>query len=333
MRRTLITLSIAVATSVTMFAPAASHGAAAATTTWPVKIFSVSTTPSNIAPSLANTYVSGLSARFSWSRIQPSSGSYNWAPIDDAIAKARAAGKLAMIRVMAGMYTPSWVLSQVKTLTFSNQYLWGSNAASATLPIPWDTTFLSLWKNFITQFGKRYDGNATIYSVQIAAGGMTGEMTLPTDVQKWLNAGYTDTKYANSWDTVIDAFRAAFPHTPINLDFDEPFGASLLKTNVASPVVSYATVAGTKKAFVQNNGLRPDMLGRMGPYRTIVRSVSPVTTVGYQMIGDARSAQALKDSFTVAVQDQVGYVEVYGSDVLDSANQPALKYLASGGVG
>jgi len=330
-RRTLITLSLVVVTSAAFFAPAAPTSAGAATTDWPVKIFSTSTAATKVAAALSNPYVAGISARFSWARIEPSSGRYDWTPIDDAIAQARAAGKQAMIRVLAGTSTPSWVSSQVKTLTFSNQYLWGSSAAQATMPIPWDATFLTLWKRFVAAFGARYDGNATVYSAQIAGGGMTGEMTLPTDVQAWLRAGYTDAKYIGSWQTVIDAYRSAFPRTPINLDVTEPFG-SLVKTNVAAPLASYATASGTKKAWIQCNCLRASMLGTMGPYRTIIRSVSSVTVVGYQMIGDAKTTQDLKDSFRVAVEDHVGYVEVYGSDVLDAGNQAALRYLATGGL-
>lgn len=331
MRRTLITLSLVVVTSAAFSMPLASTGAAAAATNWPIKIYSVSTPPTKVAAALADPYVSGISTRFSWSRIEPSPGTFDWSPIDAAIAQARSAGKKAMIRVMAGMYTPSWVLAQVKTLTFSNQYLWGSSAALATIPVPWDPAFLSLWKGFITAMGARYDGNATIYSVQMAGGGMTGEMTLPNDVQTWLRAGYSDAKYIGSWQTVIDAYRTAFPRTPINLDVTEPFGSSLT-TNVASPLASYATASGPKKAWIQSNGLRAGMLGSFGPYRTIIRAASSVTVVGYQMIGDAKTAQDLKDSFQVAVEDHVGYVEVYGSDVLDAGNQTALHYLASGGV-
>jgi hypothetical protein len=199
------------------------------------------------------------------------------------------------------------------------------------MPIPWDATYQSLWKRFIAAFGQRYDGDPTIYSVQMTGGGFIGEMTLPTDVDKWKAAGYTDARYIAAWEDIIGAYRTAFTHTPTNLDIVEPFGG-VLTTSVVKPVVSFATSAGASNAYIQNNALRAAMLGTIGPYRTAIRSAAAVTTVGYQMIGDAATSTSLTQAFTVALQDQASYVEVYASDVLDPANQDALSYLAGGGA-
>jgi hypothetical protein len=297
-----------------------------------VNVFSVGTAPSKFGSALSNPYVAGVSQRFGWAAIEPASGDYRWTAIDNLIAQARSAGKLAMIRVTAGIYTPDWVNQQVGTLTFSNAYLYNPAAypSQVTMPIPWDATYLSLWKRFITAFGQRYDGNPTIYSVQMTGGGFIGEMTLPTDVDKWKAAGYTDATYISTWEDIIGAYRTAFPNTHTNLDIVEPFGG-VLATSVVQPVVSFATSAGASNAYIQNNALRATMLGTIGPYRQVIRSSASVTTVGYQMIGDAATSTSLTQAFTVALQDQASYVEVYASDVLDPANQDALGYLSSGG--
>ena len=284
---------------------------------------------------LADPYVSGLSVRVRWSTLEPSSGSYNLKPIDDAIAKARAAGKVAMIRILAGISTPDWVLAQVPTLTFSNQYLYNAATtypAQVTMPIPWDPTYLRLFERLVATLGARYDGNPTVYSMQMSGGGFIGEMTLPTNVDTWLAAGYTDAKYIGCWESIINAFRSAFPTTPVNLDITAPFPLNQYPTNVFVPVATYATQDGSKKAWVQNNALRSAMLGWYGPYRTEIRTVSSLTRVGYQMIGNTTSADDLQKAFQVAIEDHASYVEVYGPDIVDPANQAALRYLASGGT-
>ena len=74
------------------------------------------------------------------------------------------------------------------------------------------------------------------------------------------------------------------------------------------------------------------MLGWYGPYRTEIRTVSSLTRVGYQMIGNTTSADDLQKAFQVAIEDHASYVEVYGPDIVDPANQAALRYLASGGT-
>jgi hypothetical protein len=332
MKRPMIVITFIAMTAGIFAAPSAVERprASAATKSWPVKIFSVNTPSTKIGAALSNPYVTGISVRFGWKGIEPKRGTYRWGQIDDVIHKARATGKKAMIRVMAGAFTPDWVMSGTRTLSFAEEYLASSTVSSASMPVPWKRHYLRPWKRFISRLGRRYDGNPTLYSVQMAGGGFFGEMALPTDVQKWLNAGYTDTRLIRTWKKIVVRYRRAFPHTHLSLDIGEPFG-SLLDTNVYHPVVRFATRDGVKKAFIQQNGLRASLLGVIGPYRTTIRKESHETRVGYQMMGTTGTAGELKTAFKVALNDHVSYVEVYGSDVLDSANQAALRYLASRG--
>ena len=305
---------------------------ARAATDWPVDILSMNTPSTRIDTVLADPYVSGISVRFGWAALEPSPGDYRWAKVDRALAQARAAGKVVMIRVMAGMFTPDWVKSQVRTLRFSDRYLYNpaNYPDSVSMPVPWGARYLERWDRFVRAFGARYDGAAGLHSVAMSGGGFIGEMTLPTDVNKWLAAGYTDARLVGAWESIITSYRRAFPLSPITLGIAEPFG-SLLPTNVVSPVVSYATAFDAKAAWIQSNALRSGALGNVGPYRTIIRSVNAITGVGYQMIGDAATTQSLRDAFTVAIQDGADYVEVYAGDVLATGNSTTLRYLASGG--
>jgi hypothetical protein len=243
-----------------------------------------------------------------------------------------------MIRVIAGIYTPAWVLHRVKTVTISNRYMYNPKnfPAKVTMAVPWGAAYLALWKSFISAFGRRYNGNPHIYSVAMAGGGYLGEMSLPTDVKKWRAAGYSDAAYISCWKTIISAYRAALPNTHTNLGIDEPFG-SAMATNVVKPVVAFATSAGAKNSYIQNNGLRASILGRIGPYRAAIRAASHVTRVGWQMYGGEgtpqnRATGNRRQAFQVAIQDHASYVEVYASDIFDRANASALLYLASNGT-
>src|SRR5262245_59374258 len=99
MRRRLLASAILIVVmgGVLTVPPALHRPVAVAATRWPVKIFSVNTPNTKIAAALANPYVAGLSVRFGWRGIQPTRGTYRWGQIDDAIRKARAAGKKVMI--------------------------------------------------------------------------------------------------------------------------------------------------------------------------------------------------------------------------------------------
>jgi hypothetical protein len=330
-RRSVIVATLVVAVAAGVLAPAMSGRSAASAGGWKVKIFSVGTPTDKFGTALRNKYVSGISVRFGWSGIEPRRGVFRWGPIDDAIASARRADKKVMIRVMAGIFTPSWVERRVRTLTFADDYLYNPAAYPDTvsMPVPWTSGFLSRWERFVRALGRRYDGRNTIYSIQIAGGGFLGEMTLPTDVPKWKGAGYTDRRYAYAWKQIIGFYRKAFPHTHLNLDIVEPF-PDKATTNVVAPVVKRAMDA-RRKAWIQNNGLRPGMLGMIGPYRKVIRRVNDHTRVGYQMIAAMPTSTALHDAFHVALQDDASYVEVYATDVMEWASQTQLRYLATGG--
>jgi len=328
-------LSVVIASAGLLLSPSAFNeesATATAASSWPVRIFACNVSATRVGAVLSNPYVTGISSRFSWAAIEPRPGEYRWAPIDRTLALARRAGKKAMIRVIAGIYTPAWVDRRVATITFSNRYLYNASNYPSTveMPIPWRRAYLRRWKRFLRDFGARYNDNPTIYSVQMAGGGFIGEMTLPTAVNTWLSRGYTDAKYVRAWERIIAAYRRRFPNTHTNLDITEPFG-SLLDTNVVKPVVSFATSFG-RRNYIQNNGLRAGMLGTIGPYRRVIRSAARTTRVGYQMIGQAPTATSLHQAFEVAIQDQSRYVEVYASDVLDPADTTALRYLASDGT-
>jgi Beta-galactosidase len=288
--------------------------------------------PHQALPELDNPLVYGLSWRFRWRTIEPEDGHYNWTPIDQAVGVTGKAGKKIMLRVVAGINSPEWVYqSGAQAFDFSHTDLAHPRHYSANLrmPIPWDEVYLKRWEEFIRAFGKRYNGNAQMYSIQMAGGGHIGEMNLPKAYQKWQRAGYTDQKLINAWKHIIDAYQKALPDTPTNLDINEPLGK---QSDVLQPIVTYVLTTYPRKVYLQHNGLKADF-PKGDRIRQIIREASRKTIVGYQMVGGKGFLEGptgnRMEAFHNALEDHAGYVEVYASDVVDPMQQRALKFLAN----
>jgi hypothetical protein len=300
-----------------------------------VKIFSLQrpdTDPHQELPELDSPLVYGLSWRFKWRTLEPQAGQYNWAPIDHALAVTGNAGKKLMLRVVAGINSPEWVYQGgAQAFDFSNADLAhpSNYPTHLRMPIPWDEVYLKQWEEFIQAFGKRYQANSQVYSIQMAGGGHIGEMNLPKAYQKWQQAGYTDEKLIGAWKRIIDAYQQAFPHTPRNLAINEPLGK---QSHALPAVIAYVLATYPRQVYLQHNGLKADFPPDHR-IRRLIREASTTTSVGYQMVGgrgflDGQTGNRLA-AFRHALDDHVSYVEVYASDVVDPAQRRALQFLTN----
>jgi hypothetical protein len=300
-----------------------------------VKIFSLLAPDRGVEkdlPELKNPLIYGLSWRFRWKTIEPQEGQYNWAMIDRAMGMTAEAGKVALLRLVAGMHTPEWVYTDgAKSLHFGNNDVAGGerHPPGTRMPIPWDDVYLNKWEAFLRAFGKRYNGNSHIYSVAMSGGGYIDEMNLPKAFERWRQVGYTDEKLIQAWKRIIDAYQRAFPDTPTNLAINEPLG-SLQRSNVLSPVVSYVLATYPRKVYLQQNSLKADF-PRDSRIRQIIREASARTIVGYQMLGGKGFLDEQTGdrgvTFQHAREDNASYVEVYAPDVRDPGLRGALQFL------
>jgi hypothetical protein len=299
----------------------------------PVKIFALQkpdVEQKTGQPELNDPNVYGLSWRFGWAKIEPADGQYNWSPVDEAIAVTSKAGKKVMLRIIAGINSPDWVYrAGAKPFDFRNTDLRHpeNHRPEMRMPVPWDEVYLAKWEAFIQAFGKRYNGNPTIYSIQMTGGGYIGEMNLPKAFAKWEQVSYSDEKLIAAWKRIIDTYQRAFPETPTNLDINEPLGN---RSNVLGPVVSYVLAKYPRKVYLQQNGLRAD-LPRDDQIRRTLREAASQTSVGYQMVGgkgflEKQTGDRLT-AFRNALEDRVSYLEIYASDVRDPGQRGALQFL------
>jgi Beta-galactosidase len=163
----------------------------------------------NRAKAWNDSFVTGVAVRTKWSTVEPAQGTYSWAYLDSAVAKAQSSGKKVVISVIAGCFSPTWVYNQahqILTLT-------GRDARVGTsMPAPWDSTYLSAWTQFISNLGARYGGLPAVAYFTVTGLGHAEECYLCADpkdspqfnAQEWLSAARQ----------IVSAYEAAAKGTP-----------------------------------------------------------------------------------------------------------------------
>ena len=175
--------------------------------------------------------ISGLLFRANWSSVEPSEGEFQWQIIDDVFAAASASGKYVILSFVPGFATPAWALPGVQTATFDWQYgPKGEAGQTGTLPMPWDTTYLSRWFTFLQAVAARYGSNPQFRMVALAGPtSVSDETSLPnqpqdpglpnsgSDVSQWISLGYTPARYEAAWKSVFQEYAQLFPGQYISL--------------------------------------------------------------------------------------------------------------------
>ena len=319
-----------------------------------MKIFAYGVT-TGIAAQLKSSSADGYSWLFKWSDVEPANGQFNWAKVDQALASSRSAGKLTMLRVTSGIYTPSWVYAagakqvlipgtEFRTNGPAN-YCGGTPLVSCFIPMPapWDGVYLQKWGAFIAAFGARYNGAAGLYSVQMSGGGFIGEMSLPWNQVTDPNGARSRATWTahlppgaslngaleTTWETIIRDYRAAFSRTPTNLDVGAVIGDQTVMTTLTT---SYLPSHYPRVVYVQANGLQASIASfPNNSVRSGVRASMASTTVGYQMNGGgATFNQNMATAFQVALCDHASYLEIYVSDIRNPVLAPLFQLLHTG---
>jgi hypothetical protein len=149
--------------------------------------------------------------RWYWGAIEPEHGKFRWDIIDLAIEEARAHGQRLAIRLMpydedARSPIPKWYQElgarRANNPTDKDGNIWQPDFA--------DPLYLKYWGELVAEAGRRYDANPVLESVDISSVGYWGEGWSP----------YMP-PYANQ-KALIDIWFAAFPHTELLMNFDEP---------------------------------------------------------------------------------------------------------------
>ncbi len=169
---------------------------------------------------LANPDVVGMSIRQAWAELEPSEGNFDWSFLDSEVARAAAANKVVLLRILTQSGKPAWVTTAIQNAggTF---FTFDDDGVTTTIPVFWDPTYLAKKKAMITALGAHFTANPAIKVVAASfANAVTEDWNVPhtpQDIQNWLAAGYTTDKLLDAGKQIIDATMAAFPHQYITL--------------------------------------------------------------------------------------------------------------------
>jgi hypothetical protein len=169
-----------------------------------------------------NPVVCGGNIFVVWSEVDKGPGAnprYDWSGVDSQIATWTGAGKSANLIVWVvsdattNTATPSWVLSQVPTV---------SCTTTSPVPVFWNSTFVSLYKDFIAEVLATYGTNPSIGYIRfgLAAGGETYPVCYSALVQQ----GFTTTIWENYISTMMNYEKSLNPTSQLMLGINS-YGA------------------------------------------------------------------------------------------------------------
>ncbi|HTP08923.1 MAG TPA: beta-galactosidase [Anaerolineae bacterium] len=285
-----------------------------------------------------NPAVDGIMIRTFWSDVQPMPDQYNWSFIDSQIQTASTNGKKVILAVLPGAFTPSWALQGVQSAQFAADYGF-VQGTTITLPMPWDSTYLKRWLNFVRILGQRYDSNPAV--VNVSATGPTSvsdEMSLPNDpsaVAQWKQLGYTVQKYENAWQQTLAAYIQSFPTTQVALTFYPglriPDAAAETATRV--DVANFAFTHYGQHVTFQENGLTARKSDPRLGY-DLVQQYASKATAGFEMgtsatekpdrMGGTTATSALQASVDLGLKAGIKFLEIYEKDALNPDLQSIL---------
>jgi Beta-galactosidase len=160
--------------------------------------------------------VVGVAIRAAWSEFQSTPEKFDWSYLDTAIRIAEAKKKLVAISVIAGIYSPNWVLVSANLLQFTGR----DAKRSRTAPAPWDQKYLGAWKTFVEALGSRYDGNSAIGCVTATGPGRAEECYLVDDAEDAFQ--FDANKWVAAAREIIGYYNPAFKKTPWVLAWGKP---------------------------------------------------------------------------------------------------------------
>lgn len=109
-------------------------------------------------PGWTNPNVNGFMIRQSWSRFEPSRGTFDYTLYDEALNLAARYGKIVGFGLCGGTQSPSWIyVPAAQGGPGCLPYIFTQGTGSATMPTPWDTAYQTVWKEAIVAIATRYD--------------------------------------------------------------------------------------------------------------------------------------------------------------------------------
>ncbi len=258
-----------------------------------------------------------------WRQLEPRKGQFNWSLVTGQMAPWIAAGRTVILRVStsgqagwqppdSGHGTPGWVFHD------------GARSVrhdGATIPVYWSAAYLADYRAFVQAFGRRFDGNRGVAFVE-AGIGMGGE-TLPDTIPgadrlaAWWHEGYRDDLWLSTVETLVAAYRSAFPTTAVYVMVDHTF----LDRSSRYYVRLLEWLRRSSPSFgLQFNGLAANVRLPAGWGTGIAAEQEQSTSAsGDRLCADLERGIALG----------ARYLLVFRSDIDEASNSPCLRHIAA----
>ncbi len=261
--------------------------------------------------------VSGIAVRSWWNKIENTEGTYDWKFIDEAVRLAEQHDKQVSISIMSGVSTPAWVYDHnVPIFSFSAPFAGG---AIRTMPVPWNTTYLSLFDSFVRKLGDRYDDSDAVTYVYVNGMGPASETYFASAKESdAFEAIGGITAWIDGAEKIIDSYADAFPKTPFVVALASPIpgadGDRAMQSIIDYGIEKYEGAFG-----ITNHGLNALSSTSFLPNK-LISTYSDTTPVGFQMVWSTTgtNAQAVRGTLAEALENadelNAHFVEVYLSD-------------------
>lgn len=271
-------------------------------------------------------FVAGILVRVAWSDLEPTENAPVWTLLDNELALAQQYGKKVALAVVNGSSAPAWLAAKG-----AQMFAYSFRGSPMTMPVPWDSVYLSAWTNFIAKLGERYRDNPTITLVHITHSTLNGfEMQLPfspQDQQAWLQVGYTPDRHIQSWKSVMDAFASAFPSKPLDVEVHPVLGSDQVAqevvanghTTLDSRFGVFAAWWSQKNATTVYPGMYQLLQGAAAQSYATVQMVASHTQTP-----DAFGDGGFPEAINLALQSGVRYLEIWNDDLVNPALEPLL---------
>ena len=102
------------------------------------------------ATALSSPNVDGIAIRQDWSALEPTEGNFDFSYLDSEVARAAAAGKKVLLRVLTQANKPAWVTAAV-TAAGGQFFTFEKDGVNSSIPVFWDPTFIAKKKAMIAR--------------------------------------------------------------------------------------------------------------------------------------------------------------------------------------
>jgi len=227
----------------------------------------------NVAPPAANLDASSINV--AWSALEPTKGALVSTADDPIWAAVHAAGCTPIrIRVLAGMATPSWALSDSGQVSVINPY----SSTPGTAGDFWTTAYMQDYDAFEVLLATRYKNVPNIAEFVVSRCALFYPepfilgTSIATNDQNLVDAGYTEAADQQCQQEEIDTAAKDWPSQRIGVSFNpyqvlNPSGATYT-TSIDEPytaqMMAYCRHTLGSRCVLENDSIR-DPISGLGP--------------------------------------------------------------------